>query len=412
MTNLLRSPLTLPCGATLPNRLVKAAMSEALGTRDNRITPGLVQVYRRWAAGGIGMNITGNVMIDHRARAEPGNVVVEDDRDMAMLREWAKAGQINGSKIWVQLNHPGKQCPKGMNKETVSPSAIPFRKDLQMMFGTPRALTEAEILDLIQRWGKAAKVFKDAGFDGVQIHGAHGYLISQFLSPHHNQRTDQWGGSAENRRRFVLAVYDEVRKQVGPNFLVGIKLNSADFQKGGFSEEESLAVIQALSDRGIDLIEVSGGTYEAPAMTGATQPVKESTAKREAYFLDFTEKVRAQCKVPLMLTGGFRTVGGMKEALDTGAVDLIGLARSIAIEPELPNRLLNEQEALYPVKPLTTGIKAVDQTGLLEIQWYTRQIKRMAKGKNPVPNEHPLAVLFFYLIESSWGLFRSRKMRA
>ncbi|MCQ8895431.1 NADH:flavin oxidoreductase/NADH oxidase family protein [Limnobacter humi] len=408
----LRDPLVLPCGSTLPNRLVKAAMSEALGTTDNRVTEKLVRVYERWSAGGIGMNITGNVMIDRRARAEPGNVVIEDDRDMPLLKAWAKAGQSHGGKIWVQINHPGKQCPKGMNKETVSPSAVPFRKDLQMMFATPRALEESEILDLIQRWGRTARICKEAGFDGVQIHGAHGYLISQFLSPLTNQRTDAWGGSSENRRRFVLAVYDEVRKQVGPDFPVGIKLNSADFQRGGFSEKESLAVIEELTERGIDLVEVSGGTYEAPVMTGATQPKKDSTVQREAYFIDFTEKVRARCRVPLMLTGGFRTVGGMKQALNTGAVDVIGLARSIAIEPELPNRLLADQEAQYPVKPLITGVKAVDNSGLLEIQWYTRQIHRMGKGKNPVPNEHPLKVLFFYLIESSWGLFKSRRLRA
>lgn len=411
----LSTPLTLPCGATIPNRLVKAAMSEALGTLDNRMTEGLVRVYQRWAQGGIGLNITGNVMIDRRARAEPGNIVIEDDRDMPLLKEWAKAGQSKGNKIWVQINHPGKQCPKAMNKETVSPSAIPFRKDLQMMFGTPRALTETEIFNLIERWGRAAKICKDAGFDGVQIHGAHGYLISQFLSPHHNQRTDQWGGSAENRRRFVLAVYDEVRRQVGPEFPVGIKLNSADFQKGGFSEEESLEVIQVLEARGIDLIEVSGGTYEAPAMTGATassSPKKESTLQREAYFMDFTDKVRKVSKVPLMLTGGFRSLNGMRDALNSGAVDLIGLARSVAIEPDLPQRLLGGSEALYPVKPLTTGLKAVDSSGLLEIQWYTRQIKRMAKGKNPVPNEHPILVLIAYLFESGWGLFRARKLRA
>ncbi|MDX1669796.1 MAG: NADH:flavin oxidoreductase/NADH oxidase family protein [Limnobacter sp.] len=408
----LKEPLTLPCGATLPNRLVKAAMSEALGTRDNRMTQGLVNVYKRWAAGGIGLNITGNVMIDRRARAEPGNIVIEDERDLPLLQEWAKAGQSNGGKIWVQINHPGKQCPKAMNKETVAPSAIPFRKDLQMMFGTPRELTEDEIYDIIARWGNAARIFKKAGFDGIQIHGAHGYLISQFLSPHHNQRTDQWGGSPENRRRFVLAVYDEVRRQVGPEFPVGIKLNSADFQKGGFSEEESLAVIETLEARGIDLVEVSGGTYEAPAMTGATGSKKESTKKREAYFLDFAEKVRETLKMPLMLTGGFRSVGGMKEALNSGAVDLIGLARSVAIEPDSPNRLLSDQEPRYPVKPLITGIKGVDKSGLLEIQWYTRQIKRMAKGRDPVPNEHPWIMLLMYLFESGWDLFKERKMRA
>lgn len=408
----LKDSLTLPCGATLPNRLVKAAMSEALGTRDNRMTPGLVQVYKRWAQGGIGLNITGNVMIDRRARAEPGNIVIEDERDMPLLKEWAKAGQSNGGKIWVQINHPGKQCPKAMNKETVAPSAIPFRKDLQMMFGTPRELTEDEIYDIIARWGNAARIFKEAGFDGIQIHGAHGYLISQFLSGNHNQRNDQWGGSAENRRRFVLAVYDEVRKQVGDDFPVGIKLNSADFQKGGFTEEESLAVIQELEARGIDMIEISGGTYETPVMTGATGPKKESTVKREAYFMDFAEKVRKSLKTPLMLTGGFRSAQGMKEALNSGAVDLIGLARSVAIEPDSPSRLLANTDPKYPVKPLITGLKAIDRSGLLEIQWYTRQIKRMSKGRNPVPNEHPIKMLLIYLITSGWDLFRERKMRA
>lgn len=412
MQNDLRTPLNLPCGASLPNRLVKAAMSEALGTTDNRVTPELVKLYSRWGSGGIGLNITGNVMIDRRARAEPGNVVIEDDRDMPMLTQWAAAGKANGSKIWVQINHPGKQCPKGMNKETVSPSAIPFRKDLQMMFATPRALEESEILDLIQRFGQTAKLCKQAGFDGVQIHGAHGYLISQFLSPLSNQRTDAWGGSPENRQRFVLAVYDEIRKQVGPDFPVGIKLNSADFQRGGFTEEESLAVIEALSKRGIDLVEVSGGTYEAPVMTGANSGKKESTRQREAYFIDFTAKVRKVTNAPLMLTGGFRTVGGMKDALHSGDVDLIGLARSLAIEPELPQRLLQDQEGQHQVKPLITGVKFVDQSGLLEIQWYTRQIKRIGRGKNPVPNEHPKLVLFYYLIESSWGLFKSRRLRA
>lgn len=408
----LNQPFTLPCGATLPNRLVKAAMSEGLGTQDNRMTQALVKVYERWGASGIGVNITGNVMIDRRARAEPGNIVIEDDRDMQMLKAWASAGKAKGGKMWVQINHPGKQCPKAMNKQTVAPSAIPFRKDLQMMFGTPRELTEAEILDIIKRWGNAAKICKDAGFDGIQIHGAHGYLISQFLSGHHNQRTDQWGGNPENRRRFVLAVYDEVRKQVGADFPVGIKLNSADFQKGGFSEEESLAVIQALEAKGIDLIEISGGTYEAPVMTGAVQPKKESTIKREAYFLDFTEKVRAVCKVPLMLTGGFRTAEGMNDALSSGAVDLIGIARSVAIEPEVASRLLAGEDPMYPVKPLITGVKAVDKSGLLEIQWYTRQIKRMGKGKSPIANEHPIKALIFYLFESGWDLFKERKVRA
>ena len=170
MTIELRDTLRLPCGATLPNRLAKAAMSEALGTMDARVTPKLVKVYERWAQGGIGLSITGNVMIDRRALAEPGNVVIEDERDLELLTAWARAGQSAGGQVWVQINHPGKQTPKGLNKETVSPSAVPFRKDLQMMFGTPRELREDEILDIIRRWGEAARICKKAGFNGVQIH--------------------------------------------------------------------------------------------------------------------------------------------------------------------------------------------------------------------------------------------------
>ena len=198
----------------------------------------------------------------------------------------AAAGTKNGTQLWMQINHPGKQSPKGLNKETVSPSAIPFKKDMAAFFSTPRELTEAEIQDIIQRYARTAAVAKKAGFSGVQIHGAHGYLVSQFLSGHHNTRTDQWGGNPENRRRFVLSVFEAMRAAVGNEFPIGIKLNSADFQRGGFTEEESLDVIRALSAAGIDLIEVSGGTYEAPVMSGTKKmEVKDSTRQREAYLL-------------------------------------------------------------------------------------------------------------------------------
>src|SRR5574343_2071147 len=203
---LLATPLTLPNGSVLPNRLAKSALSESLGTYDNRVTPALPTLFGRWAAGGTGLLITGNVMIDRRALGEPGNVVVEDERDLPMLQAWAESATRQGSAIWVQLNHPGKQSPKGLNRENVSPSAIPFKKDMQAFFDTPRELTDAEIRDIIARFARSAAIIKKAGFSGVQIHGAHGYLVSQFLSPHHNQRTDEWGGTREKRRRFVLAV--------------------------------------------------------------------------------------------------------------------------------------------------------------------------------------------------------------
>ncbi|MBN3785739.1 NADH:flavin oxidoreductase/NADH oxidase family protein [Burkholderia sp. Ac-20353] len=409
----LNQPLRLPNGSVLRNRLAKSSMSEALGTYDNHATPRLVELYRRWAASGVGLLLTGNVMIDRRALGEPGNVVIEDESDMLILKQWARAATDQGAALWVQLNHPGKQSPKGLNASNLSPSAIPFRDDMSAFFETPREATTAEIRDIIQRFGRSAAICKKAGFSGVQIHGAHGYLINQFLSPHHNRRTDEWGGSPENRRRFLMEVYAEIRRQVGTDFPVGIKLNSADFQRGGFTEEESMATINALAEAGIDLIEVSGGTYEAPAMSGAfQQPRKASTAAREAYFLEFAEKVRAKSLVLLMVTGGFRTADGMNAALRSGSLDIVGLARLLAIDPDAPAALLQGRDSPQRVRPISTGIKPVDRMGIMEVLWYTRQLKRIADGGNPRPNESGLMAFLKSLVNSSWGNYRTKRMRA
>jgi 2,4-dienoyl-CoA reductase-like NADH-dependent reductase (Old Yellow Enzyme family) len=186
--------------------------------------------------------------------------------------------------LWVQLNHPGKQSPKGLNISNLSPSAVPFRSDMAAFFETPREATTAEILEIIQRFGRSAAICKKAGFSGVQIHGAHGYLISQFLSPHHNQRTDEWGGSTENRRRFVMAVYEEIRKQVGADFPIAIKLNSADFQKGGFTEEESMETIRALAEAGI----------ESPRVLRRLQTLRRWSHEQEIKSF-FTRNARTRC---------------------------------------------------------------------------------------------------------------------
>jgi 2,4-dienoyl-CoA reductase-like NADH-dependent reductase (Old Yellow Enzyme family) len=405
--------LRLPNGHVLRNRLAKSSMSEALGTYNNHATPQLATLYQRWAQSGIGLLFTGNVMIDRRALGEPGNVVIEDESDLPILKQWAEAATNHGAALWVQLNHPGKQSPKGLNVTNLSPSAIPFREDMAAFFETPRAATNAEIEEIIQRFGRSAAIVKKAGFSGVQIHGAHGYLVSQFLSPHHNQRTDEWGGNPEKRRTFVLAVYAEIRRQVGPDFPVGIKLNSADFQKGGFTEEESMATIEALVNAGIDLIEISGGTYEAPAMSGAfNKPQKTSTAAREAYFLEFAEKVRSVVKVPLMVTGGFRSLAGMNAAIESGALDIVGLARLMAIDPDAPAALLNGRDSSQYVQPISTGIKAIDRMGLMEVLWYTRQLKRIAQGHNPRPNESGLWAFLSSLVNSMWGTYRTKRLRA
>ncbi|AJG24358.1 NADH:flavin oxidoreductase/NADH oxidase family protein [Cupriavidus basilensis] len=411
--DLLNQPLRLPNGCVLRNRLAKAAMSETLGTYDNRPTLDLVQLYRRWAASGLGLIVTGNVMIDRRALGEPGNVVIEDETDLTALREWARAVTGQGAAIWAQLNHPGKQSTKGLNAFNLAPSAVPFREDMAAFFETPREATTSEIRDIVERFGRSAAICRKAGFSGVQIHGAHGYLVSQFLSPHHNRREDEWGGTPEKRRRFVLAVYAEIRRQVGPDFPVGIKLNSADFQRGGLTEEESIETIRALTTAGIDLIEISGGTYEAPAMSGAMrEPKKESTVAREAYFLEFAEKVRAAVKVPLMVTGGFRTAAGINAALCSGALDVVGLARLLAIDPDAPAALLHGRDSLRQVRPISTGLKAVDRMGIMEVLWYTRQLKRIAMGREPRPDESGLAAFVKSALRSGWGTFRTRRLRA
>ena len=380
------------------NRLIKGAMSEALANtagQPNHLHFGL---YQAWAKGGLGCAITGNVMVDIRAKNEPGVVAVESDRDLALLQQWANVGKQHGMVQLVQLSHPGRQCPKGLNKETVAPSAVPFSPMLATTFGTPRALREDEILDIIQRFATSAQVCEQAGFEGVQLHGAHGYLISQFLSPLTNKRQDQWGGSIENRMRFLLDVYTAVRKATSENFIISVKLNSADFQRGGISEEDVVTVFKAIDDAGIDLIEISGGSYEAPAMAGAKEDKrKASTIAREAYFLDFAEKIRKQVKCHLMVTGGFRTVEGMNAALDSGACEFVGIARPFAVETDLANRLIAGQDVRYGVNKIKTGIPMVDKMAIMEIIWYAAQFKSIGEGKQPNPKLSPLKVFFKYL---------------
>lgn len=409
MTVNVATPLTLQ-GYTLKNRLIKGAMSEALSNTAGQVTPALLQLYDTWGQGGLGCSITGNVMIDIRAKNEPGVVVIEDESDLEALTRWANIGKKYNMPQIVQLSHPGKQCPKGLNKETVAPSAIGFGPEMAAFFGVPRELTEDEILDLIRRFGESARICKKAGFEGVQIHGAHGYLVSEFLSPKHNQRTDQWGGSLENRMRFLLESFKEIRKQTGDNFIVGVKLNSADFQKGGFSEEDSVEVFKALDALGADFVEISGGTYEAAAMTGMKKTA--STQAREAYFLDFADKVRGQVKMTLMVTGGFRTRQGMDNALQSGACDLIGIARPLAVETDAPANLVAGQDVKYAVKPIKTGIKPFDKLGVMEIIWYAAQFKAIGQGKRPNPKLSPLWVFAHYIKGNVKAMLRGKKPKA
>ncbi len=380
--SILNTPFTLPNGSILPNRLAKSAMSENLGDKYHAPTPTLINAYYEWVKGGAGLLITGNVMVDKMALGEPQNVVVEDRKHFDLLQQWAKTTQGSDTHLWAQINHPGRQAIGAINKEVFAPSAVPLKlKGASAMFKTPKPLSETQILDIIDRFGNTAKILQDAGFTGVQIHSAHGYLSSQFLSPITNKRTDKWGGSLENRARFVLEVYRNIRKKVGAAFPIGIKINSADFQRGGFTEAESMEVLQLLSAEGIDLIEISGGSYERPAMMGSAK--KQSTLEREAYFMEYIEKARKITSKPLMLTGGFRTVSVMENAIQSNQLDIIGLARPFAVLPNLANHIFTGKLSSLPSPNPKIGIKMLDEVGSMEILWYELQIKRIGEGKKP-----------------------------
>ncbi|NUO48129.1 MAG: NADH:flavin oxidoreductase/NADH oxidase family protein [Polyangiaceae bacterium] len=363
----------------LRNRIAKSAMSERLASRDGAPTDAHVKLYEAWSRGGSGLLITGNVMVDAHAVAETGNVVVQNGRHHGALAAWARATRSGGAAAWAQINHPGRQAPRFLNREAVAPSAVPLRGITGAVFGRPRALAAIEIERIVERFAVAASVLVDAGFDGIQIHAAHGYLINQFLSPLTNQRDDAWGGDADRRMRFLMEVVRSVRSAIGREVPLGVKLNSADFQRGGFTEEESMRVVAALEAEGIELLEISGGTYESAAMFD--EAPRASTKTREAFFLGYAEKVRKETKLPLLVTGGFRSRAGMDAALESGAVDLIGLARPLANEPDLPARLFDRTAAAARHVRLTTGMRAIDS--VIQGGYHQAQIRRLSEGLLP-----------------------------
>jgi 2,4-dienoyl-CoA reductase-like NADH-dependent reductase (Old Yellow Enzyme family) len=406
----IQEKLSLPCGTVLPNRIGKSAMSENMAAPLFFPNEKFNKAYKTWIDGGTGLCITGNVMIDSRYLGEANNVVIEEGIDnLSELKNWADASSGSDSHIWVQLNHPGKQSPKFLTKEPVAPSALALPAPLNNMFNAPRALGEKEIFEIIERFGHAAKTVKDCGFDGVQIHGAHGYLVSQFLSSKHNQRKDQWGGDIDGRMKFVVEVYKKIRENVGAEFPIGIKINSADFGRGGFSHNEAVEVARKLSELGIDLIEISGGSYEAPVMTGAK--IKGSTQKREAYFLEYAADIKKVISCPLMVTGGFRTGEFMKEVLsESEQLDVVGLGRALCLNPNFSNEVLAGKKVVSEVKRLTSGSKLIDSIFPLEIIWYTMQIHRMGAGKKPNPRASVYLAIFSSIKEM--GLQSIKRVRS
>ena len=378
--NLLFTPITFPNGTTIKNRFFKSAMSEGMGTRDFQPKKNIATLYKRWAEGGTGLIITGNIMVDPKGTAEPGNIVFDKNSNMEILKNWANQGQQHGAKVMVQLNHPGKQAPKTIAKETVAPSAVPLGNGLNKLFSTPRALTTSEVEELVQKFVTSAKITKEAGFSGVQIHAAHGYLISQFLSPHDNRRTDKYGGSLENRMRFLKEIYLGMREELGKNFTIGIKINSTDFKEDGLTEEDSLKTIIELANLGLDFVEISGGTYERPAMMGAT-----SKSTNQVFFAEYSKKLKQKIEIPVVVTGGIRSINAMNTLLNDNTTDFIGIARPLTIDPNIPNKIKQGTYTIVETTRVSTGVKKLDKIfgSLLGIVYYQVLMQNIAKGKEP-----------------------------
>lgn len=381
--------LLLPNGSSLPNRLAKAAMEENMADREQAPSEALIRLYQAWAEGGAGLIITGNVMVDSRAMTGPGGVVLQDEAQLERFRRWAHVGRSRGAQFWLQINHPGRQMRANLGQPTWAPSAVAL--DLGSMsrhFNTPLAMTPAMIAEVIRRFARTAQLGEQAGFTGVEIHAAHGYLLSQFLSPLSNQRSDEWGGSLENRARLLLEIVNAVRAVVSPQFAVAVKLNSADFQRGGFSADEARQVVEMLNGLAVDLVELSGGSYEAPAMQGQSRDGR--TLAREAYFLEFARDIRTVAKMPVMVTGGIRRRAVAEEVLRSG-VDMVGIATALAIAPDLPRAWLAGKDDAPVLTPITWKNKTL--ASLANMAAVKFQLRRLSEGRAPHPAVSPLRAL-------------------
>ena len=390
------SSVTLPCGAVLPNRFVKAAMEENMAIEGQVPGRDLFELYRIWSQGGSGLLITGNVMIDARAMTGPGGVALEKNTALAPFYQWAEAAHSGASQIWMQINHPGRQVLKALGGLAIAPSAIAVNIGKHSaLFDNPTAMTETQIADVIQRFAHTASLAHQTGFDGVQIHAAHGYLISQFLSPLTNQRDDTWGGTLENRAHFLLSIVTAVRASVPSTFAVSVKLNSADFQRGGFSPEDAQQVVRWLNELDVDLIELSGGSYEAPAMQGHSRD--DNSLAKEAYFLRFARDIATDSQVPIMTTGGIRRLAVAQSVIEQG-VQLVGIATALAMNPNL---IMQWQTGLASevVEPVI-GLKDRSMVALARMALVKRQLRRIGRSQKPLRNMSALWTLILDQLRS------------
>jgi 2,4-dienoyl-CoA reductase-like NADH-dependent reductase (Old Yellow Enzyme family) len=399
---MLETPFRFPCGLTVSNRIVKAAMTERLADVAGRPGGAHVRLFHRLGQGGAGTLLTGNVVVDGAHLEGFGNAILEDDSALPDFVRWAVAGRAAGSAILMQLNHPGRQAMRLVTEHPLAPSAVALAS---RFFAPPRALSEPEILDIIARFCTSARLAERAGFSGVELHAAHGYLLSQFLSPKVNQRTDKWGGSVENRARILLEIVDAIRAAVSSSFALGIKINAGDFIKGGLEPAEARTTLRLLDGRGIDFVEVSGGTFERNVSFG--DGLSASTRQREGYFVELAQDARGATRIPLIVTGGLRSRDGMERALREGACDLIGLARPLAIEPDLPRHLLDGSAAR--AREIHLDVPPGPRGQLAELMWYRAQLERIAAGGEPDLRASPNRALLRIMLRDRVAAWRRRR---
>ncbi|WP_442267530.1 NADH:flavin oxidoreductase/NADH oxidase family protein [Tenacibaculum sp. ZS6-P6] len=379
----------LPCGVIIKNRIAKAAMTERLANKKQHATKAIADLYQHWSSNGAGLLISGNILVDKRYKEASANIVLEDESGIAALQEVTKVATQNNTHFWAQINHAGRQSSIFSTFKPIAPSAIQLKK--LMLFAKPKAMSLDEIKDVENRFVTTAALAKKSGFTGVQIHAAHGYLLSQFLSPKTNKRQDDYGGDIENRARLLFNIVKRVRQTLGGDFPISVKLNSADFQRGGFNEEDAMFVIKKLEYLKIDLLEISGGTYENIVFL-TERYERESTCKREAYFLDFAKKIKSETTLPIMVTGGFRSQKFCNDVLANKELKMIGFARPFITDLNFPKAFLEDEN--YRVSDAIFEFKIKKMKDFAEAGFYDYQIHQLAKGKSLKPNYNPyLAVL-------------------
>jgi 2,4-dienoyl-CoA reductase-like NADH-dependent reductase (Old Yellow Enzyme family) len=320
-------------GMTMRNRMVRSATWEGMCEQDGRPTEKLINCYRDLAQGGIGLIISGYTFVRPDGKQFPGKMGIHTDEFARVYEELTSLVHDAGGKIAVQLVHAGGQTDaNNAGRQPLAPSAVQIDQFQEM----PAELTKDEISEIIAAFAEGARRAKAWGFDGVQLHGAHGYLINQFLSPLTNRRTDEYGGSVENRCQFMLEVYRKVRESVGDDYPVFIKLNAADNLDGGLEVDDAIYAAKKLDEAGIDAIEISAGT---PA-SGEENPAREKILKpeKEAYNLPLAHRIKEAVNCPVMVVGGFRSYEVAESTIKDDGIDYIAMARPLIREPALANR--------------------------------------------------------------------------